>query len=90
MRIGRFELTPLQWLVVLILVAPPVLSVLLNFGPGRWANACQDAVLGGHSRAISILAVLLLEFASLWLVAIAVRGLTGRTIVELFRGNRMG
>lgn len=88
MKIGRFDLTLLQWLVVLILAAPPVLLALLNVGLGRWANASQDSVIGGHSPAISILAVLLLEFACLWLVAVAVRRITGRTIVELFRGNR--
>jgi hypothetical protein len=47
-------------------------------------NAAQDAVIGGHSLSLSFLAVLLLEFALIGIVAIAVRWLTGQTLVQLF------
>jgi hypothetical protein len=51
-------------------------------------NAGQDAVLGGHSFSLSALAVLFLEFGLLWLVAVAVRRLTGRTLVDLFKKKK--
>lgn len=73
------RLTPLQWIAVVLLAGPPLILVFCDVGPGRWMNAAQDAVIGGHSRSLSSLAVLLLEFALLGIVAVAVRGLTGRT-----------
>ena len=78
------RLTPWQWVAVAFLAGPPVALVIFNIGPGRWANAAQDAVIGGHSFSLSSLAVLAMEFAVIGIVAICVRKLTGRTIVELF------
>jgi len=46
-------------------------------------NAAQDAVIGGHSLSLSVLAVLSLEFALIGIIAVAVRWLTGRTLVQL-------
>jgi len=80
----KLTLTPSQWVAVILLAAPPLVSVLCDVGPGRWVNAAQDAVIGGHSYSLSVLAVLLLEFGLIWIVAITMRRLTGRTLVELF------
>lgn len=78
------RLTPWQWVAVALLAGPPLVLVLGNVGPGRWMNAAQDTVIGGHSLSLSVLAVLLLEFGLIWVVAVGVRWLTGRTLVELF------
>ena len=78
------SLTLSQWVAVVLLAGPPLVSVLCDVGPGRWVNAGQDAVIGRHSYSLSVLAVLLLEFGLIWVVAITVRRLTGRTLVELF------
>jgi len=77
-------LTPKQWLAVVLLAGPPLALVIGNVGPGRWMNEAQDAVIGRHSYSLSVLAVLALEFALIGVVAICVRKLTGRAIVELF------
>jgi hypothetical protein len=78
------RLTVGQLVVVVLLAGPPLVLVLFNVGPGRWMNAVQDAVIGGHSLELSILAVLILESVLLWVVGVGVRWLTGRTVVELF------
>jgi hypothetical protein len=78
------RLTPLQWVAVVLLAGPPLTLVFCDVGPGHWLNAAQDAVIGGHSFSLSFLAVLLLEFALIGIVAVAVRWLTGRTLVQLF------
>jgi hypothetical protein len=77
-------LTPLQWVAVVLLAGPPLVLVIFNVGPGRWINMTQDSVIGGHSLSLSFLAVLLLEFMLIGVVGLAVRWLTGRTLVELF------
>jgi hypothetical protein len=77
-------LTLKQWVAVVLLAGPPLVLVICNIGPGRWINAAQDAVIGRHSLSLSFLAVLGLEFALLGIVAVAVRWITGRTLVELF------
>ena len=84
MKIGKFDLTPLQWLLVILLAAPPVVLVIGEIGPGRWANELQDALFGGHSGKLSVLAVMFLEFTCLAVVAVAVRRITGRTLAQLF------
>lgn len=78
------SLTPLQWFMVALLAGPPVVLVIYSVGPGRWINAVQDSVIGGHSLELSVLAVLGLEFLLLGVVAILVRWITGKTLVELF------
>ena len=78
------RMTPLQWVAVVLLAGPPLALVFCDVGPGRWMNAAQDAVMGGHSLGLSVLAVLLLEFVLIGIVAVAVRWLTGRTLVQLF------
>ena len=75
-------------IAAILLGGPPVVSVLFNIGPGYWANTMQDRILGGHSMKISVLAVLFLEFACLWIVGGGVKLVTGRTIVQLFSKNR--
>lgn len=77
-------LTPLQWVAVALLAGPPLILVLFNIGPGRWINSAQDSVIGGHSVSLSFLAVLLLEVILIGVLGLVVRGLTGRTLVELF------
>jgi hypothetical protein len=72
------------WIAAALLSGLPLVSVLFDLGPGRWLNTAQDAVIGGHYYELSFLAVLLLEFGFIWIVAITVRLLTGRTLVELF------
>ena len=72
------------WFWVLILAGPPVASVIFNVGPGRWANAVQDIVIGGHFYTLSVLAVIFMEFWLIGIVGKIVRRLTGRTLVELF------
>jgi len=74
----------LQWVAVALLAGPPLTLVFCDVGPGRWMNAAQDAVIGGHSLSLSVLAVVFLEFALLGMVAVAVRWATGRTLVQLF------
>ena len=76
------RLTPSQWVAVVLLAGAPLILVLCDIGPGRWMNAGQDAVIGRHSFSLSFLAVLLLEFALIWIVAVAVRWFTGRTLVD--------
>ena len=44
--------------------------------------------MGGHSLSLSVLAVLLMEFACIFIVAIAVRSITGRTLVQLLTRKR--
>jgi hypothetical protein len=78
------SLTPKQWIAVALLAGPPLVLVIGNFGPGRWMNEAQDAVIGCHSLSLSVLAVLFLEFVLIGVVAIFVRRITGRTIVEVF------
>jgi hypothetical protein len=78
------RLTSLQWVAVVLLAGPPLILVFCDVGPGRWVNAAQDAVIGGHSLSLSFLAVLSLEFALIGIIAVAVRWLTGRTLVQLF------
>jgi hypothetical protein len=78
------KLTPKQRVAAILLAAPPLVLVIGNIGPGRWINAAQDAVIGGHSLSLSFLGVLLMEFILIGIVAIVVRWLTGRTIVQLF------
>jgi hypothetical protein len=82
------RLTPLQLVAVVLLAGPPLTLVFCDIGPGRWMNAAQDSVIGGHSFSLSFLAVLFLEFALIGIVAIAVRWLTGRTLVQLFTKRR--
>ena len=77
------RLTPWQWTGVVLLAGPPLTLVICDIGPGRWMNAAQDAVIGGHSLSLSVLAVLSLEFALIGIIAVAVRWLTGRTLVQL-------
>jgi hypothetical protein len=78
------RLAGLQWVAVALLAGPPLTLVFCDVGPGRWMNAAQDAVIGGHSLSLSVLAVVFLEFALLGMVAVAVRWATGRTLVQLF------
>lgn len=82
------SLTPLQWAMVILLAGPPLALVIFNIGPGRWVNTVQDSVIGGHSPDLSFLAVLLLEFILIGIVGLAVRWLTGRTLVELFTNKK--
>src|SRR5262245_20855691 len=88
MNAANSVLTARQWIVVVLLAGPPLASVLFNVGPGRWINSAQDAVIGGHSLELSVLAVLLLEVGLLWVVAVGVRWLTGRTLAELSRQKK--
>jgi hypothetical protein len=81
---NKQSLTLPQWVAVVLLAGPPLVSVFCDVGPGRLVNAGQDAVIGGHFYSLSVLAVLLLELGLIWFFAITVRRLTGRTLVELF------
>jgi hypothetical protein len=81
-------LTPLQWVAVILLAAPPLVLVIFNIGPGRWINTAQDSVIGGHSLSLGFLAVLLMEFILIGVVGLTVRWITGRTLVELFRKKK--
>lgn len=84
----RANILQAKIVIAIILVGcPPLASVLFNIGPGYWANTVQDRMLGGHSLEISLLAVLFFEFACFGVVAIGVKLLTGRTIVQLFLKN---
>jgi len=83
MKIGNYNLKPWQLLIVILLAGPPVVSVIAEVGPGRWVNELQDELLGFHSGKLSVLAVLGMEFACLYIVSVVVRWVTGRTIVQL-------
>jgi len=78
------HLTPLQWFVVALSAGPPLVAVICSVGPGRWINAVQDSIIGGHSLELSVLVVMGLEFLLLGVVAILVRWITGKTLVALF------
>ena len=80
----KTHLTWSQWITVVLLAAPPLVLVLCNIGPGRRMNSAQDAIFGAHSIEISVLAALLSEFVLIGTLAVVVRWITGRTLVELF------
>ena len=84
MKIAGSNLTASQAFFIVLLAAPPLVAVLFDIGPGRWINALQDRVLNGHSLEVSVLGVLGLEFFCLYIVAVIVRWITGRTLVQLF------
>lgn len=77
-----------QWALVVVLVGPPLILVLCDIGPGRWLNAVQDKIIGGHSLKLSFLVALLLELVLIAIVAGAVRWFTGRPLVELFTNKK--
>ena len=79
----KSSLTPAQWALVVILAGPPLALVIFNCGPGRWINEFQNSIIGGHSLSLSCLFVLLLESLLIGVIGLAVRWLTGRTLVEL-------
>jgi hypothetical protein len=83
MKPAKSHLTAGQRVAVALLAGPPLVLVLCDIGPGHWINTAQDALIGGHSLSLSFLAVSLLEFVLLGLVAMAARWLTGRTLVDL-------
>ena len=69
MKIGKVDMPLRLWLFVVFFAGFPVVSVIGEIGPGRWANELQDALLGGHSGKLSVLAVMFLGIAcspALW------------------------
>jgi hypothetical protein len=72
--------------LVLLLVGPPIAFVSFNVGPGRWANAAQDMLIGRHSLELSFLAVCLLWFVPMGMVFrilnVIKRRLTGQPPIE--------
>jgi len=81
--------------VILILVGaailggPAIAMVELQLGPGRWIVALEDNLFGYHfpvtSAAILMLVEIVLIGAIILPLALAVRWVTGKTLVELLR-----
>lgn len=87
MRVGKANLTLGQAIALILLNAPPAILVIFDIGPARWVNRAQDTIFGWHSLELSFLAMLLLEILCIFIIAVAVRWITGYTLVELFRGK---
>jgi hypothetical protein len=83
MKIGKVDMPLRLWLFVVFFAGFPVVSVIGEIGPGRWANELQDALLGGHSGKLSVLAVMFLEIACFGIVVRAVGLITGRPRVRI-------
>ena len=88
MKIGKVDMPLRLWLLIVLLTGFPVVSVIGEIGPSRWTNELQDALLGGHSGKLSVLAVMFLEFAFLGIVGRAARLITGRPVIRCVRGKR--
>ena len=46
MKIGKVDMPLRVWLFVVFFAVFPVVSVIGELGPGRWANELQDALVG--------------------------------------------
>jgi len=81
MKIGKVDAPVRLWLFGVLFPGLAVASVIGEIGPGRWANRSQDAMLGGHSGELSVLAVIVmfLEIAFLGIVG----RIAGRPVVRL-------
>lgn len=76
-------------LVAMLLALPPLIAMFLNLGPAAWLNAEQSRVLGGYYSGKLTLASLYIIYGLLLLsigllIAVPVRLITGKTVVELF------
>ena len=73
---------------VAIVAIPSVYYGTANTGPGRWLINLQDNLLGYHSYKITVLilamAIIALFAGTVIPFALAVRRLTGKTLIELF------
>ena len=71
------------WLFVVFFAGFPVVSVIGEIGPGRWANELQDALLGGHSGKLACLLSCSLNRMFSGIVVRAVGLITGRPRVRI-------
>jgi len=69
------------------LCGPPIAFVELQIGPGEWVVSFQDRLLGYHfpvsSVAILTLAEILAICALILPIALVLRRLTGKTLIDL-------
>lgn len=85
------QLTVRQIILIVIsavlIGAPAIFMVETRIGLGRWVLDLQDKLIGSHLMVSSIVIVMLIEILcigiALWIIAIAIRFITGRTLVEM-------
>lgn len=77
---------------VVLFAAPAAYMVETQTGPAAWLIAQQLLLFGGYFRISTMAVVMLMELSAVGglvlVVALVVKRLTGRTLVELVRGQR--